>query len=174
MPKGARRKRQVQATKRIDAWQVPTGITDQEWIVPYPSLTLHIKAVHRTTPDVCQFMGHPFDATKTGVAPTRTMDSAVATNENGVVITSSPEPIPIDFRAINNAPAHHCESHIFRCSHLETLPKETVPQQHPQMPEPPKHEDHNQRLEFITSVSTQGLDRYRALVARQRVDDHRH
>ena len=77
-------------------------------------------------------------------------------------------------RAINNAPEHHCESHIFRCSHLETLPKETVPQQHPQMPEPPKHEDHNQRLEFITSVSSQGLDCYRALVARQRVDDHRH
>ena len=42
-------------------------------------------------------------STNTGVAPSRTMTSAVATNVNGVVITSSPGPIPSAIRLMSRA-----------------------------------------------------------------------
>ena len=42
-------------------------------------------------------------STNTGVAPTLLMDSAVAKKVNGVVMTSSPDPIPIALRLITSA-----------------------------------------------------------------------
>jgi hypothetical protein len=42
-------------------------------------------------------------STKTGVAPTRAMQPAVAKNVNGVVMTSSPWPMPSAISATINA-----------------------------------------------------------------------
>ena len=42
-------------------------------------------------------------STKTGLAPNRAITSAVAAKLNGVVITSSPRPIPNAIRLINKA-----------------------------------------------------------------------
>ena len=42
-------------------------------------------------------------STNTGVAPARTIISAVAANVNGVVMTSSPGPIPMAIKGISNA-----------------------------------------------------------------------